>query len=239
MTEQRSDGLAGEPTALHRRGGWASAHRGAVAAAVSGLVVVAVLAVLSLVPGPNRSGDSVVILGDSITEFGRDHLADVLGEDYELTVDGVFGARTGDRIDSAAAVAAAHPDQVVVNLGTNDVVVGTPLDQVRDDLDRLLGQLDSVECVHVVTVGENLVSDGLSLPRAGRAVNAQIAEVTAQHPNAELLHWDRVQSAAGLRRDDPQALLFDGIHPDGDGLMVLAEGYAGALGDCGRPWYLP
>jgi lysophospholipase L1-like esterase len=214
-------------------------HRGLAAAAAVGLAVVFVLAVLSLLPGPDRSGDSVVVLGDSITEFGQDHLEDVLGEDYELTVDGVFGARTGDRIESAAAVGATRPDQVVVNLGTNDVVVGTPLDKVRDDFDRMLGLMDSVECVHVVTVGENLVSDGLSLPRAGRAVNAQIAEITSRHPNAQLLHWERVQQAAALRRDDPQALTFDGIHPDGDGLMVLAEGYAEVLGDCGRPWYLP
>lgn len=239
MTDQRSDGPAGNSTGTDRTRGWVSEHRGLLAAAVVGLSVVVVLAALSVVPGPDRSGDSVVVLGDSITEFGQDHLVDVLGEEYELTVDGAFGARTGDRIEAAAAIAATHPDQVVVNLGTNDVVVGTPLDKVRDDLDRLLGHLDSVECVHVVTVGENLVSNGLSLPRAGRAVNDQIAEVTSEHANAHLLRWDRVQQAAGLRRDDPQALLFDGIHPDGDGLMVLAEGYAEVLADCGRPWYLP
>jgi lysophospholipase L1-like esterase len=239
MSEGRAGGTAEESAPAGGARGWASLHRGVVAVAVAGLAVVVVLAVLSVAPGPDRTGDSVVVLGDSITEFGQGHLADVLGEDYELTVDGAFGARTGDRIEAAEVVAATDADQVVVNLGTNDVVVGTPLDRFRDDLDKLLGHLDPVECVHVVTVGENLVSDGLALPRAGRAVNAEIADVASRHPNVKLLHWDRVQQAASLRRDDPQALLFDGIHPDGDGLMVLAEGYAEALGDCGRPWYLP
>ena len=219
--------------------GWAGEHRVAAFAAGAGFVLAVGLLVAALVPGPDRSGDSVVVFGDSITEFGQDHLRKELGDEYELKVDGVFGACTGDRIDAAAAVAATHPDQVVVNLGTNDVVVGTPLDKVRHDIDAVLAELDSVECVHVVTVGENLISDGIPLPRSGAAVNEQIAEVVGEHPNAELLHWDRVQDAAARRRGDPQALLFDGIHPDGDGLAVLAKGYEGVLGDCGRPWMLP
>lgn len=239
MTGQRPGEAPQRPGTWDRLRAWTHGHRLAALAAGVGVALVFVLLAGALLPGPSRSGDSVVVLGDSITEFGEGHLVDVLGEEYELTVDGVFGARTGDRVDAAAAVAATNPDQVVVNLGTNDVVVGTPLDKLRRNIDALLTELDSVECVHVVTVGENLLSDGIPLPRAGAAVNQQIAEVAAQHPNTQLLYWDRVQDAAARRRDDPQALLFDGIHPDGDGLMVLAGGYSRVLGDCGRPWFLP
>ncbi|MGI9578477.1 MAG: SGNH/GDSL hydrolase family protein [Microthrixaceae bacterium] len=219
--------------------GWSREHRGAAIAGATCALLLLMAIVGALVPGPDRSDDAVVVLGDSITEFGQDHLRNALGEEYQLTVDGSFGARTGDRIEVAAAIAATGLNQVVVNLGTNDVVVGTPLDKVRDDMDTLLGHLDAVECVHVVTVGENLVSDGLPLPRAGEAVNAELADVVSSHPNAQLLYWDRVQAAAAVRRGDPQALLHDGIHPDGDGLTVLAEGYRGVLGDCGRPFFLP
>lgn len=239
MRDELSRAAPQQPGTLVRVRAWAQAHRLITIGFGAGLVLTFVLLVGALLPGPNRSGDSVVVLGDSITEFGQDHLRNDLGDEYELTVDGVFGARTGDRLDAAAAIAATRPDQVVVNLGTNDVVVGTPLDKVRRDIDTILAELDSVECVHVVTVGENLISDGIPLPRAGAAVNAQLAEVTAEHPNATLMHWDRLQDAAARRRDDPQALLFDGIHPDGDGLAALAEGYADVLSDCGRPWFLP
>ena len=218
---------------------WIASNPVPTALAAIGIGVCVLLAVAALLPGPDRSGDSVVVLGDSITEFGQDHLRRVLGEDYELDIDAVFGARTVDRIEAATAIAVTGPDQVVVNLGTNDVVVGTPLDKFRHHMDTLLGHLDDVECVHVVTASENLVSDGIELPIAGRALNAELADVVSGHPNAQLLHWGRLQDATALRRDDPQALTFDGIHPDGDGLAVLAEAYAGVLDDCGRPWYLP
>jgi len=203
----------------------------------AGLGLVALLAILSLVPGPDRTGDSVVVFGDSITEFGEGHLGLELGSTYGLIVDGDFGARVGDRVQPAAQHADA--DQVIVNLGTNDVVVGTPLDKVRLAMDALLDELSDVECVHVVTVSGNLLSDGVLLPDAGREVNRMIAAAASGRPNVDLLHWDRIQQAAALRRGDPQALTFDGIHPDDDGLRVLAESYDGVLADCGRPWFLP
>ncbi len=166
-------------------------------------------------------------------------MTEKLGTAYDVVVDGAFGARIGDRVEAAQGHALAQPDQVVVNLGTNDVVVGTPIDVAAGAMESILTALDDVECVHVVTVGQNLIGDGVPLPMQSAAVNELIVDAVRRHPNAELVRWDRAQEAAAIRRGDLTALTSDGVHPDLEGQAVLADAYADVLSDCGRAWFLP
>lgn len=213
--------------------------RWAVVLLVAGGLVVAWAVLGSMVPGPDRSGDRVAVVGDSITALGEPELVGQLGSDHDLTVDGDFGARIADRLPAIEDLAAEGPDQVVVNLGTNDAAAGTPVDRVELAIEEALSALDDVECVHVVTVAERLSDRGTSVARQAALVNEILAEAAGRHPNAHVVDWGAAQGAAAIRRDDPMALLSDGVHPDAEGQRVLAEAYARAIDGCGRPWYLP
>ena len=206
---------------------------------VAGGLVVAWAVVGSMVPGPDRTGDRVAVVGDSITALGEPVLEAQLGSDHDLSVDGDFGARIADRLPAIEDVAAGRPDQVVVNLGTNDAVAGTPVDRVALAIEEVLSTLEGVECVHVVTVAEQLSDRGTSVAGQAALVNDILAQAAGRHPNAHVVDWGAAQGAAAVRRDDPMALLSDGVHPDAEGQEVLAEAYERAVAGCGRAWYLP
>jgi len=228
------------PVAGHGPGrGPARVPRWAAVLLVAGGLVVAWAALGSMVPGPDRTGDRVAVVGDSITALGEPVLEAQLGPDHDLTVDGDFGARIADRLPAIEDVAAGEPDQVIVNLGTNDAVSGNPVDRVALAIEEVLSTLDDVECVHVVTVADDLSDRGTSVARQAALVNDILVEAAGRHPNAHVVDWGAAQGAAAVRRDDPMALLSDGIHPDAEGQEVLAEAYARAVAGCGRPWYLP
>ena len=172
------------------------------------------------------TGDRVAILGDSITALGELRLRETLGGSHDLTIDGKFGARTDQRIQ-----AATNPHQVIINLGTNDVLQGRPTAEVAKYLELLLGVYRGASCVFLVTINTHLDQNGNRPEQAAKDLNAQMEQLTKQDRRGELIRWDEMQDAA-VDEQHPQGLTTDGVHPGDEGQQELAGAYADALAGC-------
>jgi lysophospholipase L1-like esterase len=175
---------------------------------------------------------TVAVVGDSITEQGQQVLRDELSSRWDLEIDGRSGYTIEQQLPAAVALAAAGPTQVIVNLGTNDVLRQRPTEDVVADLEALLEAVDGVGCVHVVTVAEGMVLGGYDHTQAAIEANAAIAAAVEGDDRVDLVDWaaDVRGYQAGSQPDGP--ILYDSIHPNEAGQRRLAALYADALGGC-------
>lgn len=185
---------------------------------------------------PGSVGGSVAILGDSITRQGSSVLADVLGSTWDLRVDGKDGYTVLGQTPAGRNLAEGDPEQVIINLGTNDVFFDRydlPTSAVQ--MANLLGFFAGARCIHLVTVNEHMGPDPALAPRA-RTFNESLRRLAAADPRIHLLDVNAVFAAA---QADPSVAkpLFDSdtIHPTTNGHRVLAEAYDAALRSCPAP----
>jgi len=83
-------------------------------------VVVAVTALGCSSGGP-YTVPRLQVLGDSITVLSAPQLHERFDRRYDVDIDAFVGVTTAGMVDAARTAATAHPEVVVVNLGTNDV----------------------------------------------------------------------------------------------------------------------
>jgi len=182
-------------------------------------------------PAPLVDAQAVAIVGDSITERGAPVLHERLGGEWALAVDGASGFRVAEQLSAAAELASGHPDQVVVNLGTNDVLHGKPPEAAVADLRQLVGLFPDARCVHVVTINEQMALVPGDLATPSMALNAGIRALADADPRIDVVDW-----AGTVRADDAdqhdEALVHDTVHPSARGDRVLADLYADALAGC-------
>lgn len=194
--------------------------------AVATLVVAAVLA-----SSCATTGDRVAILGDSITALGEARLRDELGADHDLTIDGKFGARTDQRVQAAQAQAATNPHQVVINLGTNDVLQGRAPDAIARNLELLIAIYRGASCVFLVTINTHLDQNGNRPQQPAIDLNAAMERLAETDDRVELIRWDRIQDDA-VDAQHPLGLTTDGVHPSDEGQRELAAAIGDALAGC-------
>jgi lysophospholipase L1-like esterase len=212
----------------HRRPTWALA--------IGVLSVLAVVAVGSVAGcGLFDSRPPVAVIGDSITWQSAGPINDTLGDQWRPDVRGVPGATIGDMVEVAGSMAKRSPQQVVVNLGTNDVTRQIPAEQSAADMERLLDQFTGVDCVHLVTVFDYMVSfDAGLVTEWSQATNQALADV-AQRRGVNVIDWNAVLAERQAVPGSP-ALLVDTVHPTPAGVDVLVEVYAQALANgCSPP----
>lgn len=197
-------------------------------------IVVAVVGVGWLAWTQLRPDDGdVAVIGDSISVL--------LGADEDLALAGratrvhaESGARVAEMSDAAADVADRGTRDVVVNLGTNDVLQGRPPDQVVADLAALTDVVDAGSCVHVVTISEHMVStDHPDVNQRAAAVNDGIRRLAEQR-DYQLIDWSAIVGAH-LDESDPQfPPTVDSVHPSESGQALLTSAIEASLRDgCG------
>ncbi len=209
-----------------------------VLAAVGAFVVVAAL-ILHAASG--RDGDSVVLIGDSITDWNEGPLTDALGDTYALAIRARAGAETAEMMPDAVAVAlAAKPDQVVINLGTNDMAAGRSVSDTISALEAMVRLFPEAECVHVVTINTHMrtLEDPEDVQRT-EDLNSAIRSLPDRFPNVDILPWDEIIDADWEEHPPAGTLTEDTIHPtNAAGRERLVELYSDALDDCGGFWNL-
>jgi hypothetical protein len=145
-----------------------SGRAGTTFAALAGCVLVGagvVIAVGAL--WPEDEPDDIVLIGDSLTERSEPAIRAAFGDDH-LTIRAVSGTMFRDHFGTADQVAAAPPDVVVFNLGTNDVlchagnlrepggcIQGVPdydISELPGDMDAFVERLPEESCVIGLTV---------------------------------------------------------------------------------------
>jgi lysophospholipase L1-like esterase len=180
-------------------------------------------------PGPT---DDVALVGDSITEQTEPVFHQALDASYKVRVRGRGGYRIEEMEPYAIEVAQAHPEQVVLNVGSNDVLKNWPIDKSVTALRRMIKDFDGVRCVHVVTINEGFYREAdPDMGQRAALFNLELRRI-ATSDNLDVIDWSQAvadDTAAG----SPKGLLTsDTVHPTDEGKKVLAGLYKDALDRC-------
>ena len=139
--------------------------------------------------GVGQHRPAVALIGDSITANLESTAKHQLGG-YSLTVDGMPGFLADQQVPAVANAARFPFDQMVINLGTNDVMTSDhDLDETVTALGQMADSAAGIRCVHLVTVSEEMVNGTNDAgPRARRLNDAirSIAAATPQHASDRL-----------------------------------------------------
>lgn len=199
-------------------------------------ILVIVLLAVRLAYGPTfaqEDGPKVLVIGDSITDLGQQELKDELDAEYSLSLDGKTSFRTDEQLPSAERWSTRDFTQVVINLGTNDVIQGTSPSDAAANLEAMAQLFPTATCIHVVTVNElipaeaNPVADELA-----RELNDQIRTLPSRNPRVRVIDWAAIVNEEKALGVD---LTIDGVHPSDEGYVLLAQAYSEALDSCPVP----
>jgi hypothetical protein len=181
--------------------------------------------------GPDPT-DDVVIIGDSITESAEPMLLEALQPRSVVRVRGRGGYRIEQMEPYAVEAASAEPEQVIINLGSNDVLLSWPLDRSVEAFTRMLGYFDGARCIHLVTVNQGFRSetdDGLAY--RALLLNGQIRELAAS-TGADIVDWAKMVSDYEAAGSPFGPITSDSVHPTELGQKMLADAYEEALRTC-------
>ena len=186
--------------------------------------------------GPPPTGptptDDVVIIGDSITEAAEPMLLDELQPTSVVRVRGRGGYRIEQMEPYAVEAAAAEPEQVIINLGSNDVLLNWPLNRSVEAYRRLLDYFDDARCVHLVTVNQSFRSEtDKGLAYRALLLNGQIREL-ATAAGADVIDWSTMVSDYEASGSPYGPITTDSVHPTELGQKMLADTYREALRTC-------
>lgn len=200
---------------------------------VSAVVVSLVLVVSS---GCSNAGDSVVVLGDSITALGYGSLEENLGGTYALSLSGNFGKTVEQVIPEAQRLAGERTyDQVIINLGSNDVLQELPVDESMAAMRQMVGLYPDARCIHLVDINEHMVIESTGESRTDQAVafNEALEEYSGSDDRLSVISWNDVASQE-LNDDEPpwSTLTTDSIHPTAQGNEEIDQLYRTALRRC-------
>jgi len=176
----------------------------------------------------------VGVFGDSITYDSASAIESTLGPRYAYVLNGTPGATITEETPAVKTAMTNGREQirdVILNLGTNDAIqegVGNNTNW-QQSLSDLLGDVDSAQCVILVTVNTN--ADHYWGPTENSNVAAQINQdiyaVRALDPGRyKVIDWN------SLVHQNLDWLQPDGIHPSAIGQKGLADWYALALSVC-------
>lgn len=164
----------------------------------------------------------IVAFGDSLTAgvAGRsypDDLQDLLnknGYHYRVDNQGVAGDTTTDGLARLENVIAPRPALVLLEFGGNDGLRGVPVDQIRQNLEKMIERLKSAR-VRIVLLGITLPPNyGPDYVKAFTAIYPELAQkYRLRFMPFLLLHV--YQSSATMQPD--------GIHPNGAGNRIVAR----------------
>jgi hypothetical protein len=182
--------------------------------------------------GPGQT-DDVIILGDSITEQSARALRDSLSNEFRLRIRGRGGYRVEDMEPYAIESATTRPEQVVINLATNDVLQQWPIQRTIEAYERLLEDYSAVRCVHVVTITEMITppADDTEINLRAVLLNLTLHKLAATK-NLKIIDWTKLMHTEESQGWPRGALTSDGIHPNSYGRQKLVQMYKDALRSC-------
>lgn len=180
-----------------------------------------------------KSGGKPVIVafGDSLTagfgveaglsypDFLQKEL-DKAGYQYKVANEGISGDTSSGGASRVATVLAHKPEIVILELGANDGLRGIPVEQTRDNLDRILTELKNA--------GAKVLLAGITLPRNYgqdyiRSFDKIYPELAKKH-DVPLLPF--LLEGVALK---PKLMQKDALHPTAEGNQIVAGNVMRAL----------
>lgn len=142
------------------------------------------------------------------------------GVPFRLVNAGVSGDTTAGGLARLGWILAQDPQVLVIQLGANDGLRGTPVDSIRSNLRQILERCLAAE-VKVLLLGMRLP------PSYGASYTNEFAEIYSDLAAELSVPWVPffMEGVAGV----PQLNLPDGIHPTAEGHIKLADTVLPAL----------
>ena len=178
--------------------------------------------------GVFSSDDEVVLLGDSITVLIGDAVTKAAPDGIDIEVAGDWGKRADEQLGTARQLGDDDPAQVIVNLGTNNVLQRHDLTATANDLAAILDDFDGSGCLHLVTINEHITGMGQDFGPAATELNRQIRTLAERRLDTDVIDWNQIVVD---HTADP-VIADDGIHPNARGIELLAAAYVDAIGRC-------
>lgn len=178
---------------------------------------------------PRRTAPPIALLGDSITDQARTELTEALAPSA-VDIRAIPGKKVHEMLGAASDVAQEKPDRVVINLGSNDVLLDERPDVTLAALHDLAGRFAGKACVHLVTVNESfflLFPEGQELQRRARLINDEIRKI-ARESGFAVIDWAKVIAEASSA-SPPVLLTADTVHPNAAGKQKLASAYVDSV----------
>ena len=197
--------------------------------------LLALLALTPAVTGCSNAGDSVAVVGDSITALDESTLKEQLGDRYELFVTGNFGRTVAEVMPEAEVLAQRDYDQVIINLGTNDVLQALPVDTSMAAMREMIALFDTARCIHLVNINEHMIVQDTATSRTPQAeqFNSALEELVRSDGRLSIIDWNEVAAGALNDQQPPSSTLTeDSIHPTAEGNTELNQLYKEALDGC-------
>lgn len=177
--------------------------------------------------------DRLVVVGDSITNEGRDQVLAAFVGRYSVILEGRPGHVVSEVQDAAEELAVPPPAVAIIELGTNDVSYRIETTRSAEDLRRMVDTFAGTPCVVLVTVDEGLPVPG-ARARAS-AFNAAVRSIVESDPaRLRLVDMTAVVDAAEADPSFGGPFHYDGIHPGAAGQTRLAAAYLAAVATCDR-----
>jgi hypothetical protein len=197
------------------------------------------LAVLAVVGAPGCGGDdepSVLVVGDSITNLTEDSLRELDEGRHRFTVRAEDGATSKEMLQVVEAddLGEAGHEQVIINLGTNDVRQELSADETESTIEELIGRFGDADCIHLTTINERvLVPDDPDVSARNAEINERLRSIVEREERVHLIDWN-ASVATHRDRGEPEGSLLeaDMVHPTEQGQDELGDLYLEALGRC-------
>lgn len=194
------------------------------------LVTVATVSALLVASGCGlfTSGPRVVLLGDSLTVLTFDQMSRVADGDFTLELNATSGKRIDENLDAAELLAATNPPQVIINLGSNDILQRRDVNLVMADLETMIDQFADVSCLHLVTINEQMQPGAADYATSAQQVNDEIRQLAKRRLSTDVIDWNQIVIDNGFE----SVIGSDGIHPNDRGVELLADAYVAAMRTC-------
>jgi lysophospholipase L1-like esterase len=170
----------------------------------------------------------VALVGDSITNIVGPQLQS--DGPHEWQVEATDGITAPEMVERAQMLAATAPDQVVVNLGTNDALQQKSVEEAIAAIGSIVDAFGGARCIHLVTLSARLPSFGQTppAPETAERINEWIRTVADERDRVRVIEWDEeVGDDDGL-----ELLKADRIHPNAEGQERLRDLIERAVGGC-------
>jgi len=173
------------------------------------------------------STKTILVLGDSLSQgFGLDpsqaypvlllKKLRVAGLNFQLTNASAAGGTTAGGLERLPAHLKGKVDIFILELGINDAFQGVPVDQIRNNLQKIIDKVKRGNPrVRVVIAGMQLPS--YTADDYVFVFGEMFSDLAAKNDAALVPYL--LQNVAG----DPSLNLPDGIHPNAGGQKILAE----------------
>ncbi|UDY37456.1 SGNH/GDSL hydrolase family protein [Dermatobacter hominis] len=198
-------------------------------------IAACLLLVAAIAPSCSKNqGERVAIVGDSLVTFDEADLRAEMGDDFDLKVSGNFGKQVLGAIPPAEVVSTTDAAQLIVNLGTNDVRAGTPVEQSMAALSALIGLYPKARCIHLVNINEHMVdgTTGQVSTDAARRFNDALEQLVGTDDRLGVIDWN-AEVEDTLEGEPPTSTLTtDSVHLTKEGNEVLNGLYGKAVRSC-------